>query len=156
MKKQLRSFGCAFRGIGAALCREAHLRFHFVAAFYVLLFSLFYGFTPAQYAVLIILIALVIAAELVNTAIEEVCDLITQERNSHIRYAKDIAAGAVLAVSIGAAAVGVVFFWNPPVIAGIAEYFVKNIPQLVLLIISAVLSFLFVLLGIPGLTRKKK
>ena len=96
MKKQFLSFFYAFRGIWDAVCTEAHLRFHLTAAFYVLLLSPFFELGAAQYGVLILLIAAVIAAELFNTAIENVCDLVTKERSYYVRLAKDISAAAVL------------------------------------------------------------
>ena len=143
MKKQLRSFGCAFRGIGAAIRTEGHLRFHLVAAFYVLLFSLFYDFSAAQYAVLFVLIPLVIAAELVNSAVERVCDLVTKEQNPYVRAAKDMAAGAVLVLSIGAAATACIFFLNFEKIGVIVKFFAENPVFILPLTISAVLSVLF-------------
>lgn len=156
MKKQLKSFGCAIKGFFGAVCSEGHLRFHLVAAVYVLVFSSFYNFTAAQLAVLIILIALVIAAELVNTAIEDTCDAVTTEQNEHIRRAKDMAAGAVLVLSIAAAAIAVIFFWNLEVIKNIFAYFSQNIPMLILLIISAVVSVLFIAISPAKIIKKFK
>ncbi len=156
MKKQLKSFGCAIKGFFGAVCSEGHLRFHLVAAVYVLVFSSFYNFTAAQWAVLIILIALVIAAELVNTAIEDTCDAVTTEQNEHIRRAKDMAAGAVLVLSIAAAAIAVIFFWNLEVIKNIFAYFSQNIPMLILLIISAVVSVLFIAISPAKIIKKFK
>ena len=156
MKKQLKSFGCAIKGFFGAVCSEGHLRFHLVAAVYVLVFSSFYNFTAAQWAVLIILIALVIAAELVNTAIEDTCDAVTTEQNEHIRRAKDMAAGAVLVLSIAAAAIAVMFFWNLEVIKNIFAYFSQNIPMLILLIISAVVSVLFIAISPAKIIKKFK
>lgn len=156
MKKQLKSFGCAIKGFFGAVCSEGHLRFHLVAAVYVLVFSSFYNFTAAQWAVLIILIALVIAAELVNTAIENTCDAVTTEQNEHIRRAKDMAAGAVLVLSIAAAAIAVIFFWNLEVIKNIFAYFSQNIPMLILLIISAVVSVLFIAISPAKIIKKFK
>ena len=112
MKKQFLSFFYAFRGIWDAVCTEAHLRFHLTAAFYVLLLSPFFELNAAQYGVLILLIAAVISAELFNTSLETVCDLITKERSYYIRIAKDISAAAVLVFALAATAVAVVFFWN--------------------------------------------
>ncbi|HCA05416.1 MAG TPA: diacylglycerol kinase [Ruminococcaceae bacterium] len=154
MKKQLKSFGYAFGGIARAICTEAHMRFHLVAAFYVLIFSLFYNFSAAQYAVLLILIALIIAAELLNTAIENVCDLVTSEQNSHVKIAKDMAAGAVLVLSIAAAVIACVFFINLKVIAEIFGFFASNPLLLALLIISAVAAVIFVWLGPDGIRNK--
>ena len=156
MKKQLKSFGCAIKGFFGAVCSEGHLRFHLVAAVYVLVFSSFYNFTAAQWAVLIILIALVIAAELVNTAIENTCDAVTTEQNANIGRAKDMAAGAVLVLSIAAAAIAVIFFWNLEVIKNIFAYFSQNIPMLILLIISAVVSVLFIAISPAKIIKKFK
>jgi diacylglycerol kinase (ATP) len=156
MKKQLNSFGCAIKGFFGAVCSEGHLRFHLVAAVYVLVFSSFYNFSAAQWAVLIILIALVIAAELVNTAIENTCDAVTTEQNEHIRRAKDMAAGAVLVLSIAAAAIAVIFFWNLEVIKNIFAFFSQNIPMLILLIISAVVSVLFIAISPAKIIKKFK
>ncbi len=144
MKKQLKSFGCAIKGFFGAVCSEGHLRFHLVA------------FTAAQWAVLIILIALVIAAELVNTAIEDTCDAVTTEQNEHIRRAKDMAAGAVLVLSIAAAAIAVIFFWNLEVIKNVFVYFSQNTPMLILLIISAVVSVLFIAISPAKIIKKFK
>lgn len=156
MKKQLKSFGCAIKGFFGAVCSEGHLRFHLVAAVYVLMFSSFYNFSAAQWAVLIILIALVIAAELVNTAIENTCDAVTTEQNEHIRRAKDMAAGAVLVLSIAAAAIAVIFFWNLEVIKNVFVYFSQNTPMLILLIISAVVSVLFIAISPAKIIKKFK
>ena len=147
MKKQLKSFGFAIRGFIGAVCDEGHLRFHLVAAVYVLVFSLFYHFSAVQTAVLVILIASVIAAELFNTAIEKACDAITKEQNEHIKRAKDISAGAVLVLSVAAVIVAVIFFWDIEVIKSIFAYFAANIHMIIILIISAVLSTLFVIFG---------
>lgn len=150
MKKQLRSFGYAFKGIGRSICTESHLRFHLVAAFYVIIFSMFYSFSATQYAVLILLIAVVIALELINTAIENVCDLVTTNQNAHIKTAKDAAAGAVLTVSVAAAVTAVLFFVDMNGIKSAYRFFAGNPVMLVLLIVSAAVSAVFV---IPGPAR---
>lgn len=154
MKKQILSFKCAFRGIWYTVKSESHMRFHMVAGFYVLLFSLFYNFSAAQTALLIILIALIMAAEIVNTCIEELCNLISDRYEPLIRVAKDTAAGAVLVLSIAAAVVAVVFFHDFDVLYGIFLFFCANPVLLVLLVISAVLSVVFVKLGPVGIKEK--
>lgn len=156
MKKQLRSFGCALKGFWGAVCTEGHLRFHLAAAAYVLVFSAFYNLSAAQLAVLILLIASVISAELFNTALENACDAVTKENNEFIKRAKDIAAGAVLVLSAAAVAVAVVFFWNIEVIRGIFGYFLSNIPMLIVLVVSAVFSVWFVALGPAWIIKKTK
>ncbi len=135
MKKQFLSFFYAFRGIWDAVCTEAHLRFHLTAAFY------------AQYGVLILLIAAVISAELFNTSLETVCDLITKERSCYIRIAKDISAAAVLVFALAATAVAVVFFWNAAAFAAMFKFFAANPILPAALVLSAVIAVFFVALG---------
>ena len=142
---------CAFRGVWDAILDEAHLRFHLVAAFYVLLFSPFFELSAAQYAVLVLLIAAVLSAELFNTAIENVCDAMTHEKNENIRLAKDIAAGAVLILAVGAVSVAVLFFWNADGWLRALNFFNDRFWLLVPLAVSAVLAVLFV-----WMPRKKK
>ena len=152
MKKQLLSFFYAIRGVGDAIIDETHLRFHLVAAFYVLLFSPFFELSKTQYAVLILLIAAIISAELVNTAVEDVCDAMTRERKELIRLAKDIAAGAVLVLALGAVVVAVLFFWNAEGWLNAVRFF-RAYPLLLLpLGISAVGAVLFV--WMPWLKKK--
>lgn len=118
-----------------------------VAGFYVLLFSLFYNFPVAQTALLIILTALIMAAEIINTCIEELCNLISDRYEPLIRVAKDTAAGAVLVLAIAAVAVAAVLFLDFDVLYGIFIFFSDNPFLLVLLLISAVFSVVFVKLG---------
>lgn len=118
-----------------------------VAGFYVLLFSLFYNFSVAQTALLIILTALIMAAEVINTCIEELCNLISDRYEPLIRVAKDTAAGAVLVLAIAAVAVAAVLFLDFDVLYGIFIFFSDNPFLLVLLLISAVFSVVFVKLG---------
>lgn len=125
-----------------------------VAGFYVLLFSLFYNFSATQTALLIILIALIMFSEIVNTCIEELCNLVCDRYEPLIRIAKDTAAGAVLVLSIAAVAVAVVFFLDFDVIYGIFLFFCANPVLLALLLISAVFSVVFVKLGPVGIKEK--
>ena len=152
MKRQLKSFACAFRGIWDAICDESHLRFHLVAGFYVLLLAPLFGVSRLQYAVLILLIAAVLAAELINTAIEDVSDALTRQQNAFIRLAKDIAAGAVLILAIAAVAVAVLFFARWEAVLGVFRFFAHHIVLAVLLVLSAVPAVWFVLRG----PRKRK
>ena len=160
MKKQIFSFGWAFRGFWSSVCEEPHLRFHSVAGLYVLAFSFFYDFYAAQWAALIVLIALVIATELINTAVERVCNAVTREKNPLIQIAKDAAAGAVLISAIAAVAVAVIFFWKPETLWKILMTFTGAPVLFVPLGLSAAVSVIFIWLGPTGiknkLTKKKR
>lgn len=144
MKKQLKSFGYAFEGILEALRTESHLRFHFVAAFYVFLFAALGDFTPFEWVALIITVSLVIFAELVNTALEEVCDLYTTEIKPSVKRIKDVSAGAVLVLAFGSVASAVFLFLKSGHLFAAFEKLCASPLWFIPLGISAVLSVLFV------------
>lgn len=100
------SLNCAIEGILWAVKSERHLRYHFVAALAVLLLALFFRVTALEFYLLVLAAVLVIFAELINTAIETLVDLVTDEYHELAKRAKDIAAGAVLVTSVGAATLG--------------------------------------------------
>lgn len=125
-----------------------------VAGFYVLLFSLFYDFTPAQIALLVVLIASVMVAEIFNTSIEEICNLVSDHYEPLVKTAKDCAAGAVFVISVAAVAVAVMFFWDIEKILLIFEFFANNIILLGALCLSVVLSVVFIVLGPVGIKEK--
>lgn len=108
--KLLQSFGYAARGIYACLCLERNFRIHITAAVTVLLFAYLYGLPLAQYPPIILVIALVMALEAVNTAIERTVNLATPKQCPLARIAKDTAAAAVLLAALGAVAIAVVTF----------------------------------------------
>lgn len=130
------------------------MRFHLVTGMYVLLFSLFYDFSPVQIALLVVLIALVIAFEVFNTCIEELANLCADRYEPLVRCAKDLAAGAVLVASMAAVAVGVIFFWDLTVFRHICGFFTGNVHLLVLLVLSVAASVIFVIFGPTGIKEK--
>ncbi len=155
MKKQLQSFRYALVGIGTAVRTEAHLRFHIVAAVYVSAFAAIAGFSAAKWAVLLLFIAAVLALEMINTAIESVCNLVTRDYHPLVKLAKDLAAGAVLTVAAAAAVTGVVFFFNSEVLGKTAEFFAAYPVALVPLCLSVPAAVWFVWKG-PGRNNKTK
>lgn len=112
----LRSFGYAFSGVARSLWRERNLRIHFFAAAYVLYFSKYFDLSKSEYAILLIAIGLVVACEMINTAIEAAVDLNTTEYHKLARNSKDAAAGAVLVAAAISVAVGYILFWQPTVL----------------------------------------
>lgn len=154
MKNQIFGFKCAFKGIWDTLKSESHMRFHMVAAFYVVIFSFFYSFSIIQWAILILTMVLVMALEMVNTCIEKLCNLVADRYEPLVKIAKDISAGAVLISAIGSAVVAVLFFLDLNVIGNILSFFAENPFYLILLLISAVFSVIFVWLGPVGIKAK--
>ena len=120
------------------------MRFHFIAAIYVLWLSRFYDFSKIEYAILFIVIAMVIVSELFNTAIENAVDLASKSRNQKAKMSKDAAAGAVLFSAFCAAAVGVLLFADTDVFYDIFNYFRYGLIKFIILLLSIVLSILFI------------
>ena len=154
MKKQIKSFKYAFEGLFSAIKTESHLRFHLVAAFYVFFFAALGDFSLSEWTTLIITVCLVIFAELVNTALEEVCDLYSKEQNPHIKRIKDVSASAVLVLAMGAVGVAVFLFIVSGNLLLATDKIIANPLWFIPLGLSAVLSVLFV--GFFGRKEKKK
>ncbi len=106
----LASFKYAFAGIYHALKYNQNLRIHFGFAFLVILASIFFKVNPFEMGILGVMILLVISAEMVNTALEEMVDLITSNHQKEAKIAKDVAAGMVLLTAFGSVIVGVLVF----------------------------------------------
>ena len=96
MKKNIRklseSFLHAFRGLRLCIRDERNFRVHMTAAFYVILFGVFGGVSMTEAAILCICFGLTMGAELLNTAIERLCDKQASGYDGMVRNAKDIAA----------------------------------------------------------------
>lgn len=106
----LRGFAHAFRGIGIALRTQRNLRVHAACTLAVAALGAALHITAGEWCAVLLAAGLVWMAELVNTAIEWLADRVSREREDAIRDVKDVAAGAVLAASIAAAAVGLIIF----------------------------------------------
>lgn len=146
MKKFLKGFVYAGRGIITAL-GERNFRFHLCAAAFVIYFAAcFYSLSRAEWAALILTISAVIALEAANTAIERLADAVTTEQNENIRRCKDCAAAAVLIAAIAAVAVGVVLFGNMQALRGILAFYMENLWRLVSLAAAVAGAAMFVFL----------
>lgn len=105
-KSWLESLNCAIEGILWAAESQKHLRYHFIVAISVLLLALFLHLSALDFILLTFAITLVLFAELLNTAIEVVVDLVSPDFHPLAKQAKDVAAGAVLVASFGAIIMG--------------------------------------------------
>ena len=107
---RLRSFGHAFRGLALLLRGEHNAWIHAAATIAALALAVRLGLQRVEWVALVLAIALVWAAEALNTAVEALADAITTEVDPRIRDAKDLAAGGVLVCAIAAAAIGLTIF----------------------------------------------
>lgn len=112
MKKDplYKSFGYAFQGIFHTIRTERNIKIHCVIAVLVTIFGIWLQISRTEWMICFILFGLILALELVNTAIEATVDLCTEERRPLAKKAKDAAAGAVLIAAIFAAVIGLMIF----------------------------------------------
>lgn len=104
------SFGYAFAGIAAAW-REGHnIRIQTAAGVLAVVLGFAFGISGPEWCAVLICIGAVIGGECVNTAIEDTVDLACEDLHPLAKSAKDMAAGAVLVMSIASACVGLVIF----------------------------------------------
>ena len=106
----IESFNFAFEGIIHVLRTQRNMRIHFAVAVAVIVISVAVGVSKMELIVLLISIAFVLIAEMINTAIEGTIDAATTSFDPMAKLAKDIAAGAVLIASVNAVAVGYLVF----------------------------------------------
>lgn len=108
--KKSNAFINALRGINVTFREERNFRIHLAAAILVFMLGYWLRLTVAEWLWLGLATALVFAAELINTAIESVFDLISPDEHPLTKKAKDAAAGAVLVTAVFALATGVIIF----------------------------------------------
>lgn len=120
------------------------MRIHLVTTVFLLLFSPFYHFSKAEYALLFLAIGLVISSELMNTAIEAVVDMISPSYSKGAETAKDIAAGAVFVSALSAAVIGIILYLDFAVLKNILEFFLRYPVSILALIVLVVSGIIFI------------
>ena len=109
MNSLFKSFGYAFKGIKVALSQR-NLKIHVCCAAIVIALGFFFQITTIEWCIISLCVGLVIALEMINTAIEYVVDLVSPQFSEKAGKIKDIAAGAVLVGSISALLCGILIF----------------------------------------------
>lgn len=110
MRKFLRAFTFATAGVVHCIKMERNFRIHLFATFIVILAGLVTKLSLVEWFIIIILIGGMLALELVNTAIERLVDLVTEDYQLLAKQAKDTAAGAVLIFAGASAVIGLLLF----------------------------------------------
>ena len=113
LRSRARSFRNAFSGWKYALRTQPNAWIHTAFSLAVLIVCAWLRLPPRDFAIIIVTIALVWAAELINTAIEAAIDLASPGQNPLAKAGKDAAAGAVLVTAVGAVLIGVLILGPP-------------------------------------------
>lgn len=108
--KLITSFNNAIEGLLYVFRTERNMKIHFIFAFLVLLISIFFRITVSDFLFLSFAITFVLMAEMFNTALEYMIDIISETYHPLVRLAKDISAGAVLIATINAIMIGYLLF----------------------------------------------
>ncbi len=109
-KKLINSFKYAIQGIFSSFKNERNMKIHIFIMFLIIISGIILKINKYEWIICILCFAIVISGELFNTAIETVVDMVMPYKNDKAKIAKDISAGAVLTLAIGAAIVGVIIF----------------------------------------------
>ena len=110
------SFGFAFAGLRYCLRTQRNFRIHIAVAVLGTIAGLILRLGLIEWAVFATMVAMVLAAEMVNTMVESLVDLVTTEYHPLAKVAKDIAAGIVLLTAMASVIVGLLIF-GPRVLA---------------------------------------
>ena len=109
-RRFVESFNAAIEGFIYVLKTERNMRVHYLAALFFLALGIYLNFTHIELLILCVTITLVLAAEMLNTTVELVVDMIETRFHPIARIIKDISAGAVLLTSINAIIAGYIMF----------------------------------------------
>lgn len=111
LRKWIKSANFAIEGILHAAKTQRHLRYHFYSAAAVLLVSYILGVSRTEFLIISLSVIAVLLAEMLNTSIEAIVDIISTEHNEKARIVKDIAAGAVFVTAFGVAVIGYIILF---------------------------------------------
>ena len=109
-KKLFNSFKYAIEGIISSFKTERNMKIHIIIMILVIILSALLKISVTEWIICLILFALVISAELFNTAIETTVDLAMPEKNDKAKLAKDVSAAAVLVIALSSAIIGLIIF----------------------------------------------
>lgn len=156
MSNLLRSFRYAIAGIFACIRRERNFRIHLTAVCCVIWMSRFYSFTRGEKALLAVACGMVLAGELMNTAIESTVNMVTKEHHPLAKAAKDAAAGGVLAAAICAVAAGICLFGQVESLRICFEFFRMRPSRILWLAVAAAGAVFFIFTDWDELLKKHK
>ena len=110
IKRLRKSFGYAFKGIDDVIEHEPNMKIHVVVAILVVIMAFILKVSIIEWIILVLLIGAVLAAETINTTIENLVDMYTKEYDEKAKIVKDTAAGTVLIFAITSAIIGLIIF----------------------------------------------
>lgn len=121
MARLIWSFVFALNGIKKSILKEPNFRIHILCTVLVIIAGYYFNISPVEWMLVLLCTALVLSMEMLNTAVEKLCDVVHKEIHPGIKLTKDIAAGAVLVSAVIAAICGSIIF-IPKIISFIKSF----------------------------------
>lgn len=110
IKERLLTFKHVFNGVSVLWKEEHNARIHIITSFIVLTLSFLLNLSSTEWLIILVLIALVLSLEIINTAIENICDYISPEWHQAIKKIKDLSAAAVFLAAMISVVCGIIIF----------------------------------------------
>lgn len=110
-KRLVKSFHFAGKGLKKVWQTEKNFRIHSLVALLVIILAVYIGVQSFDYLILLIVIALVLILEILNSSLERLVDMLSPSTHHFVKEIKDMLAAAVLLSAILSVVVGVVIFW---------------------------------------------
>lgn len=111
LNRLLKSYSYALKGLFKTFREEQNLKVQIFASLAVLILGIYFSLSRIEWAILTLVVCLVLTAEITNSAVERITDVLKPRINTYVKEIKDIMAAAVLLSSIAAAVVGILVFW---------------------------------------------
>ncbi|MEA2574427.1 MAG: diacylglycerol kinase [Chloroflexia bacterium] len=115
---QISSFAFAFAGLFYVFRTQRNFRIHIAIALVMAFVGLLLGLSLTEWAMFGVMVTVVLAAEMTNTMVEALVDLVSPGYHPLAKVSKDVAAGVVLLTAIGAVVVGLLIF-GPKLLAAL-------------------------------------
>ncbi len=110
VRSRIKSFGYALHGLRYVLTTQVNFQIHLVIAVVVIIAGFIFNISTWEWIAIAFSIGFVFVAEILNTALDVLCDRVHPEEHASIRVVKDVAAGAVLIAAVTALVIGVIVF----------------------------------------------
>ena len=152
LKRILEAFNCAISGIMHCFRTQRNMRVHFIVAIIVIMMGVLLNVSRIEMLILVVIIFFVLFAEMINTAVEALVDMVTKEYHPLAKTAKNIAAGAVLFSAICAIIIGYIIFSEKLIrFTSFSLNYMRSLPLYITLasLIVVILSVIMIKSGSP-------
>ena len=109
-KRLTKSFRFAFRGFGTLIAKEQNFKLHLLAAIVVVFFGAYFQIAVWQWAIIVMMVALIFILEMLNTVFERLVDMLKPRLHSYVGEIKDIMSAMVLVAAIAAIILALIIF----------------------------------------------